>query len=155
MLERGHGDFMGDVANIVPITMISRLIGSRDSNLDELLAAAFDSTSLLGSTLTLDELTSLIGRSGDVQTFIADQLATALDDTQEDLLGAVARSVRDQVLDETAAIIMLQTLLSAGGESTTSLLGNSVRILASTADCNSASARTPSRLRGSSRRHCA
>jgi cytochrome P450 len=42
----------------------------------------------------------------------------------------VAHGVRHQVLDEAAATIMLQTLLSAGGESTTSLLGNAVRILA-------------------------
>ncbi len=130
MLERGHGDFMSDVGNVVPITMISRLIGFRNSDLEELLVAAFDSTSLLGSTLTLPELTSLIGRSGDVQTFIAGQLAAAIDDPQDDLLGAVARGVDEQVFDETAATIMLQTLLSAGGESTTSLLGNCVRMLA-------------------------
>lgn len=129
MLESGHGDFMADVANIVPITMISRLIGFRDSDMDELLFAAFDSTSLLGSTLALEELTSLVGRSGDVQTFIADQLMRALNDPRDDLLGAVARGVLEHVFDENGATIMLQTLLSAGGESTTSLLGNSVRTL--------------------------
>jgi cytochrome P450 len=130
MLDRGRGDFMTDVGNVVPITMISRLIGFRDADLDELLVAAFDSTSLLASTLTLDELTTLIGRSGDVQTFIGNQLTRALGDPQEDLLGAVARGVHEGVLDEAAAVVMLQTLLSAGGESTTSLLGNSVRMLA-------------------------
>jgi cytochrome P450 len=130
MLGRGGGDFMADVGNLVPITMISRLIGFRDADLDELLRAAFDSTSLLGSTLTLDELTALIGRSENVQTFIAEQLALALREPHEDLLGAVAHGVQEQVFDEVAATIMLQTLLSAGGESTTSLLGNSVRILA-------------------------
>jgi cytochrome P450 family 144 len=130
MLGCGGGDFMADVGNLVPITMISRLIGFRDADLDQLLTAAFDSTSLLGSTLTLDELTTLIGRSEDVQTFIAERLALALKDPREDLLGAVAHGVRQQVFDEVAATIMLQTLLSAGGESTTSLLGNAVRILA-------------------------
>jgi cytochrome P450 len=130
MLRRGGGDFMADVGNLVPITMISRLIGFRGADLEELLKAAFDSTSLLGSTLTLDELTALIGRSENVQTFIAEQLALALKDPHEDLLGAVAHGVEEQVFDEVRATIMLQTLLSAGGESTTSLLGNSVRILA-------------------------
>jgi cytochrome P450 len=110
--------------------MISRLVGFRDADLDELLSAAFDSVSVLGSTLTLDELTALIGRSGSVQTFLANQLALALRDPHEDLLGAVARGVQEHVFDEFQAIIMLQSLLSAGGESTTSLLGNSVRILA-------------------------
>jgi cytochrome P450 len=130
MLGRGGGDFMADVGNLVPITMISRLVGFRDADLDELLSAAFDSVSVLGSTLTLDELTALISRSQNVQTFLAKQLALGLRDPHEDLLGAVGRGVQEGVFEEFPAIIMLQSLLSAGGESTTSLLGNSVRILA-------------------------
>ena len=129
-LDGGTVEFMTAVGNVVPITMISRLIGFHDSNVDQLLTAAFASTAILGSTLTLDELIELLTRSGEVQTFIADQLSTAVKEPSEDLLGAVARGVQDGVFDEFGAIIMLQTLLSAGGESTTSLLGNAVRILA-------------------------
>jgi cytochrome P450 len=121
---------MSAVGNMVPITMISRLIGFQDSPLDELLQAAFDSTSLLGSTLSLDELNALLMRSGDVQTFIAAQLAAAMEQPGPDLLGAVARAVHEGVFDQGGAIITLQTLLGAGGESTTSLLGNSTRMLA-------------------------
>jgi cytochrome P450 len=69
-------------------------------------------------------------RSGEVQTFITDQLSTAMKEPSEDLLGAVARGVQGGVFDESGAIVMLQTLLGAGGESTTSLLGNAARILA-------------------------
>jgi cytochrome P450 family 144 len=69
-----------------------------------------------------------------VQTYIADQLSTAVKEPSEDLLGAVARGLQDGVFDEFGAIIVLQTLLSAGGESTTSLLGNAVRILAEDQD---------------------
>ena len=85
---------------------------------------------MLGSTLTLDELNALLIRSGEVQAFISDQLSTAAKEPSEDLLGAVARGLQEGVFDEFGAIVMLQTLLSAGGESTTSLLGNAVRILA-------------------------
>ncbi len=35
-LDRGSIEFMTAIGNIVPITMISRLVGFRDSNLDEL-----------------------------------------------------------------------------------------------------------------------
>jgi cytochrome P450 len=129
-LERGTVEFMTAIGNVVPITMISRLIGFHDSNLDQLLRAAFDSTALLGSTLTLDELTELLTRSGEVQKFIANELSRAVDEPSEDLLGAVARGVQGAMFDEGGAVIMLQTLLGAGGESTTSLLGNAVRILA-------------------------
>jgi cytochrome P450 len=123
-------EFMTMIGNIVPITIISRLIGFRDSDLDQLLQAAFDGSTVLSATLGLDQLTDLLGRSGDIQKFITAQIASAMNEMSEDLLGTVARGVQDGVFDEFGAVIMLQTLLGAGGESTTSLLGNAVRILA-------------------------
>jgi cytochrome P450 len=110
--------------------MISRLIGFHDSDLEQLLQAAFDSTAMLGSTLTVDELMRFINRTGDIQTWIAEQLSRALPEPGDDLLGAVARGVNDGVFADFEATVILHTLLSAGGESTTSLLGNAVRILA-------------------------
>lgn len=129
-LEAGTVEFMTAIGNVVPITMISRLIGFRDSDVDQLLQSAFDSTAMLGSTLTLDELTEHIGRTGEIQTWIADQLSTAMTEPADDLLGAVARGVNAGVFTDFVGNVILHTLLSAGGESTTSLLGNAVRILA-------------------------
>jgi cytochrome P450 len=126
----GNVEFMTAVANIVPITMISRLIGFHDSNTEQLMRAAFDSTAMLGSTLSYEELMDLVGRSGEIQTWIADQVARAANELDDDLLGAVARGVNKGILDAVEANVILHTLLSAGGESTTSLLGNAVRILA-------------------------
>jgi cytochrome P450 len=129
-LDRGTVDFMTAIGNVVPITVISRLIGFHDGNLDQLSRAAFDSTAMLGLTLSHDELIELIGRSGEIQSWITDQVSTALNEPGDDLLGAVARGVQGGVFGDVEANIILHTLLSAGGESTTSLLGNGVRILA-------------------------
>jgi cytochrome P450 len=129
-LSGGTVEFMAAIGNVVPITMISRLIGFHDSNVGQLLSAAFDSTAMLGSTLTLDELIELIGRSGEIQTWLADQLSTAVKEPSDDLLGAIARGVDVGVFGDFEANVILHTLLSAGGESTTSLLGNAARILA-------------------------
>ncbi len=129
-LESGTAEFMTEIGNVVPITMISRLIGFRDSNIDQLLTAAFDSTAMLGSTLSLDELMELIGHIGEIQAWLADQLSAAVKHPADDLLGAVARGVQDGVFGDFEALAILHTLLSAGGESTTSLLGNGVRLLA-------------------------
>jgi cytochrome P450 family 144 len=123
-------DFMAAVANVVPITLVSSLIGFRGSDLDELLRNAFDGTSLVGGRLTLPELEALMMRVADIGTWIVDQLETARQEPSEDILGAIARALEANVLDVGEACIILQTLLSAGGESTTSLLGNSVRLLA-------------------------
>ena len=136
-LGAGSVDFMGVIGNVVPITMISRLIGFHDSDLDQLLTAAFDSTGMLGSTLSYDELIALITRSGKVSEWIARQLSDATGEPTPDLLGAVAQGVNSGALSETEAVVILHTLLSAGGESTTSLLGNSVRILAEQRDLQS------------------
>jgi cytochrome P450 len=126
----GTAEFMTAVANVVPITITSRLIGFRDADVDQLLTAAFDSTALVGSALTFDELTLLVTRSGEIQDWIAEQVTAARQDPGADLLGAVATAVNGGVFGDLEASSILHILLSAGGESTTSLLGNAVRLLA-------------------------
>ena len=145
-LDRGTVEFMTVIGNVVPITMISRLIGFHDSDVDQLLRAAFDSTAMLGSTLTLDELTEHIGRTGEIQTWIADQLSTAMTEPGDDLLGAVARGVNAGVFSDFEGNVILHTLLSAGGESTTSLLGNAVRILAERRELQQLLRRNPEQI---------
>ena len=129
-LDSGTVEFMTAIGNIVPITMISRLVGFRDSNLDELWSAAVNGTRLVGSTLSLDALLEVVSSTDGILAWIGDQLSVALDEPSEDLLGAVADAVRDGVLSDSEAVGILTTLLSAGGETTTSLLGNAVRMLA-------------------------
>ncbi len=123
-------DFMEAIGNVVPITMISQLIGFYESDLDQLLSAAFESTAVLDATLTHAELMALLGRSDQIHAWVGDQLAAAMGDPADDLLGAVARGVHEGVFSEFEAVVILHVLLSAGGESTASLLGNAVRILA-------------------------
>jgi cytochrome P450 family 144 len=136
-VEQRSVDFMAAVANVVPITLVSSLIGFRDSDLDELLRNAFDGTSLVGGRLTLSQLETLLGRVGDIQVWIVDQLDAARQEPSDDILGAIARAIEAKVLEVGEGCIILQTLLSAGGESTTSLLGNSVRLLAEHQDVQS------------------
>jgi cytochrome P450 len=129
-VDNGTVEFMSAIGNVVPISIISRLIGFQDRDLDQLLSAAFDSTAMLGATLSRDELMTLIARTGEIHTWIAEQLAVAVQTPRGDLLGAVARGVHERVFSDIDAYVILHTLLSAGGESTTSLLGNAARILA-------------------------
>jgi cytochrome P450 family 144 len=129
-LDSGTVEFMTAIGNIVPITMISRLVGFRNSNLDELWTSAVTGTRLVGSTLSLDQLIEVAGTTEGILKWSADQLSVALEEPSEDLLGAVASAVRDGVLTDSEAVGILVTLLSAGGETTTSLLGNAVRMLA-------------------------
>jgi cytochrome P450 family 144 len=133
-LQSGTIEFMNSIGNVVPITMISRLIGFRGSDLGELWRSAVHMTKLVGSTLTLDELMNYASGGDEVQAWIDGQVAMAVEEPSEDLLGAVARSIADGILTRPEGAGILTILLSAGGESTTSLLGNAVRMLAEDAE---------------------
>ena len=76
------------------------------------------------------ELESMLFRTDEVSAWLGGQLKVALDAPHDDILGATARSIDKGDMTFDQGVVVLHTLLSAGGESTTSLLGNAVRILA-------------------------
>ena len=123
-------DFMATIGNIVPITVVAKLIGFREIVPMQLLEAAFDSTTMVGGTVSLDQLNVLVARIGVIQNWITDQVAGTSDRDEEGILVAVRRALDDGILAMGEVTTILHTLLSAGGESTTSLLGNAVRLLA-------------------------
>jgi cytochrome P450 len=129
-LDHDNFDFMATIGNVVPITVVARLIGFRDIDPMQLLEAAFDSTTMVGGTVSMDELNSLVTRTESIEAWIADQIADAAVAGEEGILLAVRRALDAGTLHIGEATIILHTLLSAGGESTTSLLGNAVRMLA-------------------------
>ena len=67
-------DFMATIGNIVPITVVAKLIGFRDIEPMQLLEAAFDSTTMVGGTMSLNELNDLVTRTGIIQAWITDQV---------------------------------------------------------------------------------
>ena len=127
-------DFMATVGNVVPITVMARLIGFRNAGRRDLFDAAVDSTSMLGATLSRAELDQRILRTLEIETWIGEQLSEEVEKPGDDILGAVAHGVSGGVLTHQEGCVVLHTLLSAGGESTTSLIGNAVRILAERQD---------------------
>ena len=122
-------DFMATIGNVVPITVVAKLIGFRDINPMQLLDAAFDSTTMVGGTVPLDQLSDLVTRIGIIQEWITEQVTGAADGDEEGILLAVRRALDAGTLQMGEVTTILHTLLSAGGESTTSLLGNAVRML--------------------------
>ncbi|MBY0274565.1 cytochrome P450 [Candidatus Binatia bacterium] len=123
-------EVMGDLANAIPIRVVSRLIGFSSADPDRLLAAAFDSTDMIAATRTLEEVHAAMARTADVMGWISDQLQHAADHGADGILGAMGSAVADGSLAFGDGLVILHTLLSAGGESTTSLLGNAIHLLA-------------------------
>jgi cytochrome P450 family 144 len=129
-LRENNFDFMATIGNVVPITVVAQLIGFRDIEPMQLLEAAFDSTTMVGGTMSLDELNALVTRTGIIQAWITDQVRNVSDAEDDGILLAVRRALDAGILQMGEVTTILHTLLSAGGESTTSLLGNAVRMLA-------------------------
>jgi cytochrome P450 len=133
-LQDSAFEFMAAIGNVVPITVMARLIGFRDTDPVQLLEAAFDSTTMVGGTVPLDQLTDLVTRIGAIQAWITEQVTGAGQGTgagdEDGILLAVRRALDAGTLEMGEVTVILHTLLSAGGESTTSLIGNAVRMLA-------------------------
>ena len=129
LLEMKSADFMEIVANPLPMSVVSKLVGFKGSDIDRLLRAAFDSTSVVDGTMNLFQLVFCMVRSAFIQIWLGRQLRAASPDGA-DILSAVRRSVDDGTLSTMEGRTILHILLAAGGESTTSLLGNAVRRLA-------------------------
>jgi cytochrome P450 len=133
-LQHNTFEFMAAIGNVIPITVMARLIGFRETNPAQLLEAAFDSTTMVGGTVPLDQLNELVTRIGNIQEWIAEQVTGVRDGDDEGILLAVRRALHAGTLEMGEVTVILHTLLSAGGESTTSLIGNAVRILAEDPD---------------------
>ena len=145
-LAEGRTDFMATVGNLVPITVINDLVGFRDSDPQDLLKAAFDSTAMLGSVLTSADLDALIGRIEPVHEWIRQQMEAVRAEDSDKVLGTIAAGVEAGTFSEYEATVMLHTLLSAGGETTSSLLGNAVLMLAERPDLQQQLREEPERI---------
>jgi cytochrome P450 len=129
-LARGRFDAMHDLANAIPIRVVSRLIGFQAADPVRLLAAAFASTEMLAATQPLDGVQAAMGRSAEVVAWIGDQLQRAVDEAADGILGVIGAAVAAGDFEFAEGLVIMHTLLSAGGESTTSLLGSAIHMLA-------------------------
>ena len=125
----GSVEFMHAVASAVPIRVVSDLVGFRDADPEMLLAAAFESTAVMSGVASLEGVSTHMANSMMVLGWVIDQVSTATPDSGG-LLGVMASAIAAGDLSHMEGVVILQLLLSAGGESTTSLLTNAVEQLA-------------------------
>jgi len=129
-LPQGEIDFMAAVANLIPIEIVSALVGFKDADAGALQQAAFASTDILAGAISRETLRARTSFSTETGLWIAQQLESAIGERRDGVIGELAEAVRSTAIEPIVAIAILHILLSAGGESTTSLIGNAVRILA-------------------------
>jgi cytochrome P450 len=130
----GRIEWMGAVANRLPMTIVGRLIGVPDDDVDKLVRWGYSATQMVEGLVSQDQLAAAGVAVMELGGYINDRLERAAADPQDDLLGDLVAAYTAGVIDQSAALFMLITLFSAGGESTASLIGSAAWILASRAD---------------------
>ena len=127
-------EWMDAVANRLPMMIVARLIGVPDDDSDQLARLGYASTQLLDGLLSEEQVTASMASLGELNSYIVERLAAASDEPGDDLIGVLATACEGGQLERFTAQMILISLFSAGGESTASLLGTAVDILAADAD---------------------
>jgi cytochrome P450 family 144 len=145
-LASGRMEWMSALAEPLPMVMVARILGLPDDfapRLKEQGHASVEAISGFVSDERLDELGRPMMDVGPVvDAFIVERAFTRHDPGS--LLGVCAQAVQDGELTDEEAFAILFLLVAAGGESTTSLTGTGVRILAERADLQDRLRREPS-----------
>jgi cytochrome P450 len=131
-LANNRFDAMDALASVVPLRIMSeRVIGFTDSDIGQLQRWVFGGSRVAGGRLRLEEMATLGAEVMGLLPWVDAQLDRAIAAARATaVLGAAATGVRDGVLTHEQAGFTLMVLLGAGGETTTSSIGNAIRLLA-------------------------
>lgn len=130
MLERGHGDFIDDFAYPLPVSVICRMLGiprSEATLLREGSAAMLAGLELSASADELQKAAEAAQRLFDYLRVQVDERTADPDD--DDLLSLLIRHQQEDRLSADEVVWTAITLLLAGHETTTHLLGNGLLAL--------------------------
>jgi len=132
LLGDGGGDAATDLANPIPMrVMTDHVIGFRGAEVAQTQHWVFAGSRFMGGRLGLGEMAAVGAEAGGLLPWVEHQLDAVMHSPGgNDVLSAAAGGVRDGVLSRDQAAFTLMVLLGAGGETTTSLIGNAIRILA-------------------------
>ncbi|MGE3689888.1 MAG: cytochrome P450 [Novosphingobium sp.] len=123
-------EFMSAVGNMIPIEVIIDMIAFSERNTEALFQTAIVQTDMLASAISREELERRVSFTDNTYLWVFEQLQAAMAAPGEGILGLLAAAMNAGEVDVPFAMAVLLTLFAAGGESTSSLIGNSVLLLA-------------------------
>jgi cytochrome P450 family 144 len=133
-LRDGTIEWMSAMANRLPMMIVTRLIGVPDLDSEQLMRWGYASTQVVEGLVGPDELAAAGAAVLELAGYINEHFQRAAADPRDDLLSVLATACATGELADLTALNMMITLFSAGGESTASLIGSAVRILADRPD---------------------
>ena len=122
------------MANRLPMMIVGRIIGVPDADVDKLTRWGYSATQVVEGLVNRDQMEAAGVAVMELGGYITGLFQQAAADPQDNLLGDLASACADGDIDDIAALAMMITLFSAGGESTASLIGSAAWILATQPD---------------------
>jgi cytochrome P450 family 144 len=126
----GRIEWMGAMANRLPMMVVAALIGVPDTDVAQLVKWGYAATQLLEGLVSEDQLVASGLAVMELAEYITKHFRQAETDPQDNLIGELATACASGELDIISAQAMMVTLFAAGGESTASLLGSAAWMLA-------------------------
>lgn len=130
----GEFDWMTTVADRLPMLVVARLLGLPVADVDRLVAWAYGATQLLDGLVDAERLTLAGIAATELGGYLVGRFEQAAADPGDNLLGDFASYCASEKLAADKAAFMLIQLVSAGAESTASLLGSAALLLANRPD---------------------
>jgi len=134
LVRYGGGDCVGDLANAIPVMVMARLVGLPVSDVDRLLQWAFSGGDILAGTVNLERMIELGVATREMSAYLAQHLRIAMDAADggdaDCVADELARGIENGVISEAEAVAIMVVLVGAAGESTSSLVGSAIRLLA-------------------------
>lgn len=126
----GRIDWVADMADRLPMTVVARVIGLPDADVGDLLRWSYDATEMLGGMVSEEDFPRLVESAVRLTGYMYSAMRRAEDDPGDDLLGDLVRACESGRITVDTAVLMLVQLVGAGGESTSALISSSARLLA-------------------------
>ncbi len=144
-LARGRIEWMRELAEPLPMIMVARILGVGDDAAPALKEQGYASVEAISGFVTDERLaelgTPMMNVGPVVDAYLEARGAQRYDPAT--LIGVCGQAVEDGEITDVEAMATLFLLISAGGESTTSLTGTGVRILAERPDLQDRLRRSP------------
>jgi cytochrome P450 len=137
-LRGGRIEWMGAMANRLPMMAVAQLIGLPEADVGQLVKWGYAATQLLEGLADQAQLdaagVAVLELSGYITEHFGRALTDGKADPRDNLLGELAIACASGEVDAVTVQVMMITLFAAGGESTASLLGSAAWILATRPD---------------------
>ncbi len=129
MATRNTGDFIDDFAYPLPVAVICEMLGIPDDNHDILRSGSAAMLAGLELSASEDELAEASAGAQTLYDYLYDLVTDRADNLGDDLLSLLLRHQQEDQLSREEVVWAAITLLLAGHETTTHLLGNGLLAL--------------------------